>query len=117
MHQNEWLAVLEEIQNAYPAPSDFNQANEHNEFSYQYFVQSSAPLPEHARFTEGPSIDGKGQFSMINAKPLGPIPTLAPAPLQSHTLVLPKGMATAGTPKMESPANGASASTDGNKTM
>ncbi len=113
MHQNQWLAVLEEIQNAYPVPSDFPQANERNEYSYQYFVQSSAPLPEHARFTEGTSIDGKGQFTMVNAKPLGPIPMLAPAPLPSHTLINPKGMAIAGTPKMESPSNSTSMAPDG----
>jgi Mn-containing catalase len=88
MHQNQWLAVIEELQQPLPVPSDFS--HEHHQFSYQYFVQSTAPIPENARFAQGRSIDGKGEFSMVAAKPLGPIPTLAPAPAENHSLVLPK---------------------------
>jgi Mn-containing catalase len=113
MHQNQWLAVLEELQNAYPVPSDFSQTNEKNQFSYQYFVQSSTPLPEHARFTEGPSVDGKGQFTMVQAKPLGQIPMLAPAPNASHALVMEKNAASPLKPMMESPANSASMAPNG----
>ncbi|GHO70843.1 catalase [Ktedonobacter sp. SOSP1-52] len=100
MHQNQWLAVLEELEQPLPVPNDFPQAQEKTEFSYSYFVQSSAPIPDHARFTEGPSVDGHGQFSKVEAKPLGQIPTLAPAPLEAHPNVQPggKGQAvTAGT--------------------
>ncbi len=93
MHQNQWLAVIEEIQQPLPVPSDFPQAQEKSEFSYQYFVQSTAPIPENARFAQGPSIDGKGEFSIVAAQPLGPIPTLAPAPTEAHTLVTPKATA------------------------
>jgi Mn-containing catalase len=41
MHQNQWLAVIEEINQPLPVPSDFPQAKEKQEFSYQYFVQST----------------------------------------------------------------------------
>ncbi len=95
MHQNQWLAVIEELQQPLPVPSDFPQAKEKNEFSYQYFVQSTAPVPANARFAQGPSIDGKGEFSIVAAKPLGPIPMLAPSPLEAHTLVQPKDGSTA----------------------
>ena len=92
MHQNQWLAVIEELQEPLPVPSDFPQSQEHQEFSYKYFIQSNAPIPENARFTSGPSIDGKGEFSTFDAKPLGEIPILAPGPKSSHTAVIPKGI-------------------------
>ncbi len=90
MHQNQWLAVIEEINQPLPVPSDFPQMQEKQEFSYQYFLHSTAPVPSTARFAQGPSIDGKGTFSMVSAKPMGQIPQLAPAPITSHSLVNPK---------------------------
>jgi Mn-containing catalase len=90
MHQNQWLAVIEELEQPLPVPSDFPQTQEKQEFSYQYFVQSSAPIPDTARFTQGPSIDGKGQFSKVVAEPLGQMPKLKAAPQEAHTHVIPR---------------------------
>lgn len=90
MHQNQWLAVIEELQDALPVPGDFPQSQEKQEFSYAYFVQSNRVIPQDARFAHGKSIDGKGEFSLIDAKPYGDEAKLAPGPKESHTLVKPK---------------------------
>jgi Mn-containing catalase len=90
MHQNQWLAVLEEIEQPYPVPSDFPQNQEKHEFSYDYFMQSTAPIPENSRFAQGKSIDGKGEFRTSSPTPMGPVPELAPAPKESHTSVMMK---------------------------
>ena len=46
------------------------------------FHECSAPLPQmtplEGRFTEGPSIDGKGEFTLRPAEPHGREPSLAP---------------------------------------
>ncbi len=97
MHQEQWLAVIEELQEPLPAPSDFSMKNQHNEYAYQFFIQSTAPVPENSRFAQGPSLDGKGQFSMVAAKALGQIPILAPAPPEVHgTVMLKPGATSAG---------------------
>ncbi|VDS07013.1 putative manganese catalase [Paracoccus haematequi] len=66
MHQNQWLAALEELggmTGAFPIPNSFPQAQEKTDFSYAYLgfqADGSAPVP--GRWAEGPSIDGKGTF-------------------------------------------------------
>jgi Mn-containing catalase len=81
MHQNQWMAVLEELKDmGMPVPSDFPQEQEQQEYSYAFFVHSDAPVPDDARWTSGPSVDSKGKFSIRRAEPLGgPPPELAPA--------------------------------------
>jgi manganese catalase len=80
MHQNQWMAVLEELQDmGMPVPADFPQEQEKQEFSYSFFVHSDAAVPEDARWTSGPSVDSKGTFSIVQAQPLGEPPELAPA--------------------------------------
>jgi len=95
MHQQQWLAVIEELDQPLPAPSDFPMENQHNEYAYQFFLHSTAPVPENSRFAQGPSLDGKGEFSMVSAKPLGQIPVLKPAPPAAHGTVIPKAGAMA----------------------
>lgn len=82
MHQQQWLAVLEELgglQNVLPIPNSFPQSKEANEFSYSYFATGieGTRVPE-GRFTSGPSLDGKGEFNLVHIKPLGQEPQLAP---------------------------------------
>jgi Mn-containing catalase len=81
MHQQQWLAVLEELGGAaaLPIPNSFPQAQEKQEFSYAFFSTAigKQPPPE-GRWTQGPSLDGKGQFSVFINEPLGQVPTLAP---------------------------------------
>lgn len=96
MHQQQWLAVIEEIEEPLPIPSDFPQSEEQQQFSYAYFVHSNGPIPADSRFTQGPSLDGKGEFSVFPAVPLGQIPTLAPPPPQAHSKVMVKPQFQAG---------------------
>ena len=83
MHQQQWLAVVEELgglQGALPIPNSFPQAQEDNTHNYQFFDTglegSEAP---QGRWTSGPSIDGKGEFTVFKNQPLGEEPVLGPA--------------------------------------
>jgi Mn-containing catalase len=88
MHQNQWMAVLEELKDmGMPAPIDFPQEQENQEFNYVFLEHSTASVPDDARWTSGPSVDGKGQFSKRRAEPVGEEPVLAPPPPQVHSLV------------------------------
>lgn len=93
MHQNQWLAVLEELEDeGLPAPWDFPQEQENQEFSYVFLQHSNATVPDDARWTSGPSMDGHGEFTMQKAKALGKEPQLAPAPKRMHSAVMEEGL-------------------------
>ncbi|MFL5872665.1 MAG: manganese catalase family protein [Solirubrobacterales bacterium] len=80
MHQNQWMAVLEEQKDmGLPVPPDFPQEEEKQEFAYEFFVHSDGEVPEDARWTSGSSVDSKGEFSVREAEPMGDVPKLAPA--------------------------------------
>jgi Mn-containing catalase len=80
MHQNQWMAVLEEQKDmGLPVPPDFPQESEKQEFAYEFFVHSDGEVPEDARWTSGSSVDSKGEFSVREAEPMGDVPKLAPA--------------------------------------
>jgi Mn-containing catalase len=80
MHQNQWMAVLEELQDmGMPVPADFPQDLEKQEFSYTFFLHSDAGIADDARWASGPSVDGKGEFEVREAEAYGgPLPELAP---------------------------------------
>jgi Mn-containing catalase len=84
MHQNQWMAVLEELEQPLPVPNSFPQEQENQDFNYTFltFGVNGAPKPE-GRFTKGESIDGKGQFSVRKAEPHGQEPKLAPPPKEA----------------------------------
>ena len=81
MHQQQWLAVIEELggqTEQLPIPNSFPQEQEANRFSYAYFghrIDKQIPM---GRWTEGASLDGKGQFTPLKSEPLGGEPVLAP---------------------------------------
>jgi Mn-containing catalase len=82
MHQQQWLAVIEELggkEAALPIPNSFPQSQEKNEFAYAFFVHNTDGIVPEGRWTTGPSLDGKGQFEAMISKPLGQVPQLAPA--------------------------------------
>ena len=82
MHQQQWLAVIEELGGpaALPIPNSFDQSQELQEFSYVYMgTQVNGEAPPTGRFNNGPSMDGKGQFSVMQSVPLGEEPVLGPA--------------------------------------
>jgi Mn-containing catalase len=82
MHQEQWLAVIEELggKNALPIPNSFDQSQEAQKFSYFLMgtARDGAPLPQ-GRFSTGPSLDGKGTFTGGKFEPLGEEPRLGPA--------------------------------------
>ena len=87
MHQQQWLAVIEDmggLNEVLPIPNSFPQTEETQKYSYAFFAtEVNQASPEAGRWTSGPSIDGKGQFSVYQNKPLGEEPVLGPAREQS----------------------------------
>ena len=88
MHQQQWLAVIEELggyEGVLPIPNSFPQELENQEFNYTFISTHKDGLPlTEGRWTSGPSLDGKGEYSQRPAQPLGGVPTLAPPLPQAH---------------------------------
>ncbi len=96
MHQNQWLAVLEELghgdmRTVHPIPNSFPQSKENQDFSYVFVNTNIDPVEpsvgEHRRWTHGPSIDGKSTFREEKARPFGDEPKLGPPVPQAHAQV------------------------------
>ena len=82
MHQQQWLAVIEELGGpaALPIPNSFDQSLEKQEFSYAFFgTDKDGNPPPAGRYTSGPSLDGKGQFTSQPTTAMGQQPDLGPA--------------------------------------
>jgi Mn-containing catalase len=82
MHQQQWLAALEDLggdELNLPIPNSFSQAEEKQEFSYRFFGHmTDGSIPE-GRWSSGSSMDGKSQFTPMQSEPMGEKPVLAPA--------------------------------------
>ena len=82
MHQQQWLAALEDMGGEamnLPIPNSFPQEEENQKYSYAYLGHmADGSIPE-GRWTAGPSMDGKGEFTAIRSEPMGGVPSLAPA--------------------------------------
>ena len=83
MHQQQWLAVIEELggdEGTLPIPISFPQEKEDGENNYNFYDTgvdgSEAP---QGRWTSGPSLDGKGEFTVFKNKSLGEEPKLGAA--------------------------------------
>ena len=82
MHQQQWLAVIEELgghQGALPIPNSFPQEKEDSENAYNYYVNTVDGTTPEGRWTQGPSLDGKGTYTVFKNKPMGEEPVLGPA--------------------------------------
>jgi Mn-containing catalase len=82
MHQQQWLAVIEEMGGTavLPIPNSFDRTKEAQEFSYMFMGTERTGLPiEPGACTEGASLDGKGTFSFRAFEPLGQEPMLGAA--------------------------------------
>ena len=76
MHQNQWHAALEEMGETVPVPASFDQEKENQEYSYEFMSTFREDREDpHERWTEGVSIDGKGEFS-FGTQPGGGNPQL-----------------------------------------
>jgi Mn-containing catalase len=83
MHQNQWLAAIEELggnENVYPIPNSHPQDEEKREFSYAFLgFQQDGSEPVQGRWSDGPSIDGNDTFTSRPMEPLGEVPNLGRA--------------------------------------
>lgn len=82
MHQQQWLAVIEELgglEMVLPIPNSFPQSQEAQEFSYVFVNTSVDKEAPEGRWSAGPSLDGKGTFSAAPIEALGQEPVLGPA--------------------------------------
>jgi Mn-containing catalase len=83
MHQNQWLAAIEELggnENVYPIPNSHPQDEENRDFSYVFLgFQQDGSEPVQGRWSEGPSIDGNDTFTSRPMEPMGEVPNLGRA--------------------------------------
>ena len=89
MHQQQWLAVLEELgpdEMTMNAPGDFPNEGEFAEIGYTFFDHTAdAPPPPDARWAMGPSMDGQGTFKASKPPVAGKPPELARTPPEAHS--------------------------------
>jgi Mn-containing catalase len=83
MHQNQWLAAIEELEadalDFTPCPAAFDVNLEKREVAYQLWANSDGPDASEGRWATGVTPDGKGDFEFIaRPEPLSGAPTLAP---------------------------------------
>ena len=79
MHQQQWLAVLEELGPSHlPVPNSFPQNQENLEYSYKFFISTLEGVGDQADqpWSSGPAPDGKGTFEPFVNRPLGEEPNL-----------------------------------------
>jgi Mn-containing catalase len=82
MHQQQWLAVIEELGGtaALPIPNSFDRSKEATDFAYMFMGTERMGTPvEPGPYSEGPSPDGQGTFAFRSFEPLGQEPMLGPA--------------------------------------
>jgi Mn-containing catalase len=89
MHQNQWLAVIEELgpQIGNNAPGDVPNEGEYADHAYSFINHApDGEIDPGSRWLTGPTPDGNGEFRGI-ADPMGPAgqePKLQPAPPEVH---------------------------------
>ncbi len=89
MHQNQWLAAIEELETAgidrTPMPASFPRNLEKTEVAYQFINASAGTQSSEGRWASGPAPDGQGQFEYVaNPQPMGPEPVLGPPDPRLH---------------------------------
>ena len=85
MHQQQWLAVLEELEDPANAPGDFENEGEFAEIAYGFFNHTDVAPPPDAAWATGPSLDGKGEFHVVDPREhSAPRPELMDAPHDMH---------------------------------
>ena len=74
MHQQQWLAVLEELGPTHlPVPNSFPQSKENQDYSYKFFITTTDKQvgnQEGQAWTSGTAPDGHGKFEPFIAGPL-----------------------------------------------
>jgi Mn-containing catalase len=95
MHQNQWLAAIEELEKdgleETPVPSNFPQEREFSEVAYRFMNFSEGEESREGRWASGPSKDGKGEFEYV-AEPaaMGPQMEELDPPVEPRLYSTPK---------------------------
>ncbi len=88
MHQNQWLAAIEDLgglDKVHPIPNSVPQSVEYPDYNYTFISTQREPAPDPMqRWTTGPSIDGHANFSYAPASPVGGEPKLGPPEPKAH---------------------------------
>jgi Mn-containing catalase len=90
MHQNQWLAVLEDLGGVHanlPIPNSFPESKQVNDYAYAFVtthINKTDGESTMGRWASGPSIDGKGEFTVVTGQPMGGEPMLAPGDKEVH---------------------------------
>ena len=76
MHQNQWLAAIEELKadglEETPVPSAFPEMLQKSEVAYQFWNVSEGFDSQGGRWASGPTPDGKGEFEYLGEpEPMG----------------------------------------------
>jgi Mn-containing catalase len=79
MHQNQWIAAARELQEEgaenLPVPSNFPLKKEKREVAYEYRNYSNGAAAAQGSWAQGPTPDGRGEFSYVAEPPAGvPMP-------------------------------------------
>jgi len=95
MHQNQWLAAIEELKadglEETPVPALFPQAQEHTDVSYKYLSFSEGQESAEGRWASGPSMDGKGQIEYVaSPQAMGPQMDELDPPVEPRLYSTPK---------------------------
>jgi Mn-containing catalase len=83
MHQQQWLAVIEELggwKGQLPVPTSTPEDHEAMEHSYYFLNTSLDEATPEGRWSSGPSLDGRSDFTVREkVEPLGQKPDLGKA--------------------------------------
>ena len=72
MHQNQWHAALETMEDHLPVPASFDQSKENQDVNYEFMSTSREERDDpQERWTSGESIDGNGEFSYATQPGIG----------------------------------------------
>jgi Mn-containing catalase len=95
MHQNQWLAAIEELKadglEETPVPALFPRSLEVNEVAYQYLNFSEGEESAQGRWASGPSMDGKGEIEYVaSPQAMGPQMDELDPPVEPRLYSTPK---------------------------
>jgi Mn-containing catalase len=95
MHQNQWLAAIEELKSDgledTPVPSNFPQEREMSEVAYKFQNFSEGEESQEGRWASGPSMDGKGEFEYVaDPEAMGPQMEELDPPVEPRLYSTPK---------------------------
>jgi Mn-containing catalase len=81
MHQNQWLAAIEELKTdgleTLPVPGDFPNEEQHEQYAYQLWNFSSGQDSRQGGWASGPTPDGRAEFGYVEeAVPMAMEPML-----------------------------------------